>query len=211
MAFKFKSSMAVAAGTFNIYVIQPTWLSQVGLIEGGMKIQFSTDLNRPGFRYEGGSLQGVWTVRPDRVSIESKTFGVDCGTPVSGIIEKLPWTPLNGVGTNLEFEADLAIIDAVNCKLPICDAPGGLSVAQRSWHVGLKKENQIFNYQVSERESPKGDRYVSLVINVHTEIPRGMKQIEASSLAVAACKKFSEHASEAIEVGKELLKVEIQT
>jgi hypothetical protein len=59
VAFRFSNSTAVAAGTFNIYVIQPQWLSEVKIFREGMKLQMASDFRRPGFRYSAEELSVV--------------------------------------------------------------------------------------------------------------------------------------------------------
>ena len=51
MSFRFTSASCVAVGTFNIYIIQPQWLAQMGVWLKGEKFNLQTDLSRPGFKF----------------------------------------------------------------------------------------------------------------------------------------------------------------
>lgn len=105
--------------------------------------------NRPGFRFpvKGSGIQ--WTTYPDRLLLETESSHEDCGAPLAIVLGYLKWTPLRGIGTNLEFEAEAAIADQIRCKLPQCEEIDGYSTNQRTWHIGLRRGQQIFNMQVS--------------------------------------------------------------
>lgn len=66
MDFTFKHSSCVAVGTFNIYIVQPKLLAEMGVFETEQPVLVSGDLTRPGIRFEVNNA--LWTVRPDRLS-----------------------------------------------------------------------------------------------------------------------------------------------
>src|SRR5437667_1502871 len=118
--FAFKKAAAVAVGTFNMYIIQPNWLVQVGLFKEGVRVQMQADFTRPGFRFSAEETSYWWNVRPDRLILETESPEIDCGEPLRIVLDTLRWTPLTGIGTNLEFEADIGIVETLRCKLPEC-------------------------------------------------------------------------------------------
>lgn len=207
MAFRFRSATAVAAGTFNIYVIQPRWLAEVGLVREGVKVQLKSDLNRPGFLYSSEELPTDWDVRPDRLTLIAKTPAIDCGSLLADVIEKLPWTPLIGVGANVEFVGELADIDKFPCErtIPKCEPPAGYECKQRTVHVALARGPHIFNLQMSVHE----DR-TELSINVHTELKGQGNQATISTLAQRSCREFFALRDESIELVRKLFCVEVE-
>ena len=85
--FAFKKSSCVALGTFNIYVIQPALLADMGVIEpNDQLVRFEGDLTQPGFRF-GATHCGNWTVRPERLAVESCDPEFDCGRHVGACVE----------------------------------------------------------------------------------------------------------------------------
>jgi hypothetical protein len=213
-AFVFTKSAAVAVGTFNIYIVQPRWLAQIGLIEKEFRIKIESDFTRPGFRFFIPDTPIVWNVRPDRLVLEGKSFDADCGTPLAKVLRTLRWTPLTGVGTNLEFEADWSVLENIKCKMPDCPAPPGYESGQRTWHSAFHRGEQVFNLQVSAQPKSAlhgGKQIVGLSINVHTEISREIDQTKASEMGQLASRQFSEHCREAVKLATEILGVDLQT
>lgn len=211
MSFRFQKAAAVAVGTFNMYIIQPPWLSQLGLLEEGVPLEMKADFNRPGFRYRARGSSLWWNVRPDRLILESESSQADCGEPLAKVLDVLKWTPLMGVGTNVEFEGVIGILDQIRCKLPDVAMAKGFREGQRTWHVAMVRGPQTFNFQVSavppSEESKEGK--VSLSINVHTELSKERAQLKANEMAIAACKEFKNHRDEALAIAGEILGGEI--
>jgi hypothetical protein len=205
VALLFKKAAAVAVGTFNIYVIQPKWLAEVGIWPEGTKIQMASDLNRPGFRYRSEEFSAQWEVRPDRLILHTESANDDCGKTLADVLEKLPWTPLFGVGVNVEFHGDLNELKELprSCSLPSGDGPDGYEVKQRTCHVGLLRSGQIFNLQLSASEKAE------LSINVHTELRDKGKQEHITKLAQEACRAFIELRDEAVKLAKRTFALEL--
>lgn len=83
MAFTFKKATCVAAGTFNMYVIQPPWLTKIGIVQKGIEVAIGTDLDEPGFRYIPTRSPFRWFVSPQRIEVETREPEADCGSPNS--------------------------------------------------------------------------------------------------------------------------------
>jgi len=207
VAFRWTSSTAVAAGTFNMYVIQPHWLTEVGRFREGMKLKAKSDMNRPGFNYSSDELRFTWDIRPDRLMVISKGPTDDCGAELADVIEKLPWTPLAGVGANVEFtgdEADIELLMSGKCRLPSCNIPDGYGLKQRTVHIAIARDAHIFNLQIAAHER------VELSINVHTELTAKGRQAANSELAQRACKQHLALCHEATELARNLFQVELR-
>lgn len=205
MAFRFKDSTAVAAGTFNTYVIHPKWLVEVGLLKEGTKVKMLSDFRRPGIRYSVEELPIEWDIRPDRVMLKTSNPEADCGSGLATIIGCLPWTPLVGVGVNAEF---LGTPEDIEClpkprSLPTCETPDGYELKQRTLHVGFNRGPHIFNIQIAQHEK------VELSINIHTELSDKGTQKEVSDLAQEACQNFFALRSEGVDLARRLFGVEL--
>jgi len=212
--FRFKKSAAVAVGTFNIYIVQPRWLAQIGLINKEFRVRIESDFTRPGFRFDDPGSPIRWNVRPDRLVLEGSAFGTDCGAPLVKVLRTLKWTPLTGIGTNLEFEADWSILESLKCKMPDCPPPPGYEGGQKTWHSAFSRGEQVFNFQVSANPHSlehEGKRMAFLSINVHTEISKETDQTKASEKGQMACRQFMEHCREAVKIASEILGVGLQT
>lgn len=206
MAWRFKIASAVAVGTFNIYVIQPRWLTEVGLVPDGTKLKMASDLIRPGFRYSSPELSADWDVRPDRVSVVTKQPDVDCGKLLAEVLDKLMWTPLTGIGVNVEFEGATSDLEQLpsGCRLPECALPSGYGMHQKSIHVALARDEHVFNFQLSLLDDP------SLAVNVHTDLKDKGTQKEINKLAINACLNYLPLQTEARSLVRQLYKVELQ-
>lgn len=205
MAFRFSDSTAVAAGTFNVHVIHPKWLAEVGLLPDGTKVRMSSDFRRPGFELSPEGMNVKWDIKPDRLIIVSKSRQEDCGGILASVLEALPWTPLLGVGVNVEFTGLPEDIDGLpeSCSLPSCQDVEGYGLRQRTMHIGLTRGPHIFNMQVSSHEK------VELSINVHTELGKKPSQREACELAIETCRNFFALREEATDLAKKILGVEL--
>lgn len=202
---RFRKSTAVAIGTFNIYVIQPRWLVEVGLLQKTDKVLMEADLTRPGFKFTQVGRARGWEVRPDRLVIESEQPDEDCGSALADILDKLPWTPLTAVGTNVTFAGDLSDLDrmAGACAFPPCEPPEGHKVVQRTLHIGIQVGDNIFNLQVNRN----GEAEVS--INAHTELKNKGSQADTNRAAQAECRKFFAHRTQGVALATNLFKLDL--
>lgn len=208
MGFRLKQAVAVAAGTFNIYIVQPQWLCEMGLLdqEAGL---IETDLRRPGFRFSTRSKRGRWSIRPDRLTVDSELPSEDCGADLATVLETLKWTPLLGVGANLEFTADLDVLSKLAVPLPETLVESGFSVSQRVVQFGISRAPQMFNLKLSAAtDSPKDQAALNLVINVHTDVAN-MSQEAANELSVRACRDFRMLCRESVSLAERVFGVGI--
>jgi len=206
VTFRFSDSTAVAAGTFNIHVIHPRWLAEVDLLPEGTKVKMSSDFRRPGFRYAFDGIAMEWDVRPERLVIVSKSHKENCGSVLAGVIRNLPWTPLLGVGVNIEFKGTLEDLEAIPklCQPPPCQAVEGYGTKQQTMHLGLTRGPHVFNMQIAVHEK------VELSINVHTELGnKAAPQREVTALAIGACDNFFALREEAVGLAKKLWNLEL--
>jgi hypothetical protein len=205
VAFRFIKANSIAVGTFNIYIIQPKWLAEIGLMKKGVKVKLATDFNRPGFRYVADELPIHWQIFPDRIMLESDDAAIDCGTMMAEILDKLPWTPLIAIGANVEFSGKTAELHRLpkSCSLPICGEVDGFEIRQRSAHLSHQRGDQNFNVQVSDTI-----QQAELAINVHTEL-KDKPQQELNRIAQDACRNFLSHRNDAVALAQKLFNVEI--
>ncbi len=202
-----ETANCVAVGTFNIYIIQPVYLSQMGILEKGTKVQIEADIRQPGFRFTVADSGLKWEVRPDRLAIESPTLDGDCGAVLSQVIEKLKWTPLQGVGVNAVFKGDVETAgDALDAVFPDSTlAASSYEVSQKTWHRALTSPEGI----TTSIQLSSASKVLTLAINVHTELSTIPVQKEAMEAAKSACSNYRGNLDAAIKVATNLLPVEL--
>lgn len=201
MAFTFKRATCVAAGTFNMYVIQPTWLTKIGILKKGIEVTISTHMDEPGFRYIPVKSPFQWFVTPRSIEVETREPEEDCGSQVATVLEFLPWTPLVALGNNAIFTAPLDDLNRLRedfRKSP--QPPEGWSMKQRSVHFGLSRGGAVTNLQLSITQEE-----LELSVNVHTEL----RKME-SAVAQAAARRFLQDRREAEALIQQLFGVTIE-
>lgn len=202
MAFQFKSASCVAIGTFNIYIIQPPWLAHIGMLPDGAEVDIETNLSRPGFRLSSPSLGANWLVYPNRFAIETTAATCNCGETMAKVLEALPWTPLVAIGSNVLYEADSSELDALPDigSYPSADVPGDYVLRQRSWHMGVRRDEHVFNLQLSVQEAA-----VKISSNVHTDLKN-----RDSKFAQQVAQRFFEHRAESVALIQRLFGARIE-
>ncbi len=106
MPYKFRKASCVAVGTFNIYIIQPAWLTAVGIFPSEAEVTLQANLTRPGFRLSSVHMKTVWYVAPGRLAVESVSPHQNCGELMATVLDKLLWTPVSAIGNNVTYQAD---------------------------------------------------------------------------------------------------------
>ncbi len=192
MAFQFEKASCVVVGTFNIYILHPGWLAKHGIVETGVEVTMESNLARPGFRFRFPKDESIWTVAPDRLSIETRCSTLDCGRIVAAILAKLPETPLFALGNNSHYRADLpelaGLSEAIR-NLPAVESPGGWALNQRTFHTGVKRgEDESVNLQIAIK-----DDGIALACNAHHELSN---RDDANTAAIAAADRFLEERAE---------------
>lgn len=166
VSFKFENAACVAVGTFNMYVIQPQWLTDTAKVfDEGQEFLVEANFSEPGFRFTAPSGKTKWTVNPTRIAIETTDPAEDCGATLAKILQFLPHTPIKAIGNNCAYVAPAESAIEVENIVPECrpvKIPDGFSLAQRSFHVGLRKDAARYNIQVSVTEEA-----VRISTNVH--------------------------------------------
>ncbi len=185
MAFRFKRSTCVVAGTFNMYIVQPAWLAKVGIIPQDTQVTIASKIDEPGFRFSSPKLPFRWFVSPSRVEVDTDSPEVDCGEKVEAVLRALPWTPLAALGNNTIYTASRAELDALPEEFQrVPETPAGYGLAQRGFHFAAQREQPVFNLQLSIKAEE-----VELSVNVHTEL-RDLDSDAAQAAAQAAARRF---------------------
>jgi len=208
VGFRFKSSSCVVIGTFNIYIIQPKLLFEMGLIEKDCKVKLQSDFSQPGIRFEMNHL--TWHFRPERVSVETTDPKTDCGQPLVMLLEKLLWTPTMAVGVNTVFYGDSETEKLLpsNFRLPTVSM---FEPAQRTCHVSTHTDSGTLNLQIAHNPETDGASGIELNLNVHTALTvKGQQktQCEVNELAQSACRSFLQQRENVVAFASKLLQTE---
>ncbi len=202
MAFRFKRASCVVVGTFNMYIIQPSWLAKIGLYPKATTFAIYAKFDEPGSRFAPQEAPThKWTVSPNRIDIETEAEHEDCGEKIATVLAKLPETPLKAIGNNYIYEAPLSELG--NLKDFACfdpAVPAGYEVRQRSFHLGLTHEEQQFNLQLSVTRE-----VIELSVNVHTDFA-GIGSEHAPSVA----RRFAQQREQAEFLVTSILKVGVE-
>jgi hypothetical protein len=135
VALQFKKASSVALGTFNIYIIQPHWLTKVGILPAATEITIEANMSRPGFRLSSPVLKSVWLITPGRLAIETADETEDCGRLMAEVLQKLPMTPVFAVGNNISFQSHRSEIE----PLPVLDACAAAAVLPEKYTEGSRQ------------------------------------------------------------------------
>ena len=201
MKFHFEKSSCVALGTFNIYIIQPSLLSQMGALNdeiGG----FFGDFTQPGWRFAAD--QAAWVVRPERLAVESTDPHFDCGSRVSKVLKALQWTPVVAVGTNMVFRSDARHESELppHFRLPQFD---GDVLTGRSCELVLKDGDREFHISLKSDGAN-----LKLLLNIHAnfiessndgKINKNVRNDEACK----ACDRFIQDRIDAVKRAESIL------
>ena len=193
MVFHFEKASCVVVGTFNMYILHPQWLVRNKIIDDPIEVGFETNLARPGFRFRFEKDRSVWSVAPDRLTIETEDPQVDCGKPIAKILQVLSHTPLLALGNNNHYRADLSDLETLSESIrefPRTESPTpDHKVVQRTFHVGIKRtEHEAVNLQIAVKED-----FIGLACNVHTNL--GGSETP-SDRAIAAAERFLDDRAE---------------
>lgn len=201
MAFGLQKAACVAAGAFNVDIVQPQWLTAKGLLPVGVEITLESKLDESGFRFHSPELKVCWLVTPTHIVIETDDQGVDCGALMARLLTFLPETPLVGVGNNALFEtqSEAGTVGSLP-DYPVIETMSGDILRQQAFLVSIAREPCLFNLQLSilpER--------VELFMNVHCPVGGWQK----SALAQEHAKRFMEHRRAAAVLARHHLKVTV--
>lgn len=109
MAFQLKTATAFAQGAWNIYILQPEWLSEKGILVSE-RVKVERFVEGPGIRLTVGVKSPRWVISPYVVRYESDKPAAedDVGGPLAKLIAALPETPLRSVGFEFGFRSKAA-------------------------------------------------------------------------------------------------------
>jgi hypothetical protein len=204
VAFRFKNAACVVAGTFNIYIVQPPWLVEVGILPKETPFTIGSKLDEPGFRFSFPKLAVRWIVAPNRIMVDTDSIVEDCGTPIAKVLGALPWTPLTGLGNNTTYTASLSDLSVLNEYLRTSPGPlNGYNLTQRSFHYAATQESRIFNLQLSLTQEE-----IELSVNVHSEL-QGKEKAEGNKMACSAAGRFFQDRKDAELLIQHFFNVEI--
>jgi len=178
--------------------LQPRLLSEMGVIDSVTPVKVQSDFAQPGTRLESAGVR--WTIRPERLSIETSSPEQDCGQLMSSVLEHLKWTPVWAIGCNVEFqcaepiEGDLP----VSFRLPMTSRPS----VQRTSHIAFNDGEDVVNLQLSFVENR-----LDLTANVHSDygpLRFKMKQSQLNDMAVESCRLFLKKRKLAVQLAEEV-------
>ena len=170
MELKFRNASCVAVGSFNIYIVQPAWLIEVGILAADLEnVGIEVNLAEPGFRIRCPGDEMIWSVQPTRITLETKRASTDCGESMALVLKNLPHTPVQAIGCNARYEAPLDADEADRffAGLPRISTSLGAdkSVTQRTQHVGITEAHHVFNLSIVENRD-----VLQLSVNVHIAV-----------------------------------------
>jgi hypothetical protein len=195
VAVTFSKASCIAVGAFNIYIIQPEWLTKVEILGQGEELLVETNFSEPGFRFRSQKSSFLWTVSPTRIVVESTDPSENCGAMIARVLGLLPHTPLQAIGNNAFYAAPLEELAE-----PVPETPAGYEITQRSLHTALRKEGAVYNVQRSITKER-----ISFQCNVHFDLK------EKSPEFVQACaKKFFDNRIESEVLLCHIFKVQIE-
>jgi hypothetical protein len=199
MPLHFQRASSVAVGVFNVYAIQPQWLTARRALPEGLEWVIETKMDEPGFRFRSEGSKARWIVTPTRIVIETDDPHEDCGLTLARALALLPEAPLMAVGNNAYYQAEAA---ALGEWPPLPDYPAteplpGFALDRRSFQVGAREEACLHNAHLSV--SPER---LELVLNAHAAISGGQE-----TLAVDHAKQFLAHRRTGITLARHHLKV----
>ncbi|MEX0716351.1 MAG: hypothetical protein WD066_07190 [Planctomycetaceae bacterium] len=205
MPFRFEKASCVAAGTFNMYIVQPAWLGrrEIAIFPEGTELEIETRLDAPGFKFQSPQLPAVWTVTPSRITLETADPEHECGETLARVLKALPWTPLVAVGTNGVYEGVKSDLDGMGgiAAYPFADRkPADFELAQRGYHVALKRGDLVLNLQLSVKADSVG-----LSFNAHTDLRN-----KNNESALDAARGFLDHRRLAESLLSDIFQVDIE-
>jgi hypothetical protein len=201
MPFKLRKSSCVAVGTFNIYIFRPPWVGEVEGCPAGAEIKIHADLSKPGFQLSSPNLNCIWTVRPDRIALESAEHQKSCGEVMAEILRRLPETPLTAIGHNFEAAAEV--------EPDIGDRLGELFTPQSVAEGEIERQARVTTVRIGAQQYNLSlirlnDRF-AIAANVHTDL-MGATNREARD----AADRSLEFRSTAFQLSKELWAIEVE-
>ncbi|MGC1274883.1 MAG: hypothetical protein WBC44_14350 [Planctomycetaceae bacterium] len=183
--FRFVQSDFVAAGTFNIYVLQPDWFTELGLFISGPKVRLHADLSRPGYRFSQQDSEVEWTITPEKVVAASRARHENCGAAIGKVIETLEWTPLIAVGGNVMLRADETDRDSIPFQLFVPDLSPDFTWKNSSSVVTVTRGGRDFRIALTR----DGDG-CQITANIHTDLSRFLGREQKLAAARNACESF---------------------
>lgn len=188
--FRFKSASCVVVGTFNIYVLQPPLLASLGLIRNQKShVKLEANLTQPGFRFSSEELNATWTVKPDKVVVQTVDPQKDCGADMATVLEALKWTPITAIGTNVEFLSkelpDGVLSDSHTSIRNALGSEGQEGIVQTTCHFSVRLGEHICNFQVAGQDSE-----FELSINVHSDLINRGDQPTTNHIAQQIARRF---------------------
>ena len=201
MKFLFRQSSCVAVGTFNIYIVQPKLLCEMGVLEDRPRpIVVAGDLAQPGIRFDADDSK--WTVRPDRLAVESTAAHVDCGGFVGSTLAALRWTPIMAIGINAVYRSENDEAELISkLKLPHCEI-----ASQRGIYLAVPGPKRVDHLNI---HVVKNEDKLELTLNLHTDFAsKKCKQLELNEQVRDLCKSSMELRNSAVDTARQLIGVE---
>ena len=164
MAAELDHTSIVVLGVWNQAIISPAWLHKQGIVTklpSGVEATYDLPTKTIGFSIPE-DVQ--WQIRSDRIVVKRSSLR-NCGTYVSGVLDKLTHTPIRAVGTNFVWK-----LPAADClqlpggsQLTVPVTANGLTFSQVQWQGQTDLDSETVLNVVANRE--QGGCVVSL--NLH--------------------------------------------
>jgi len=148
MAFHLTSATAYAQGSWNIYILQPEWLCEKGVLVTKRPVKVETLRGGPGVRLTTtgkGSPRWVATPFSVRVEYDNPATAGDVGEPLRNLIRVLPETPMSLVGFELIYRGS-APEDAGAVPPP---AAATEPLAEYGASISVEKEGVLYYLHLS--------------------------------------------------------------
>ncbi|HEX6983960.1 MAG TPA: hypothetical protein VF170_01225 [Planctomycetaceae bacterium] len=194
MSFTFSNASSVVVGTFNIYIFQPNWIGEVSGVDVGAEGDLQVDFAQPGLRVSFAGRPMKWTIRPDRLLLQSEAPATDCGSIVARVLRLLPLTPVRAAGNNLTVTAspdDPELGPAVDSLIKTLPAQRSVECERRVIGGAIRRGDATYNMVLTV----KADK-VDIDVNAHRSASQAAEAEEAARLFHSDCRTAAALATE---------------
>ncbi|MCX7011156.1 MAG: hypothetical protein NTW86_01080 [Candidatus Sumerlaeota bacterium] len=157
----------VAAGTLNMYIIEPKWLASHGITSEWGEAHLHIGLDAPLMRYRFQKSKMSWEVSPSRLTIESEDPKDDCGKPMAQVLEALSNTPLLAVGCNFHFSVDALYFEECGsfAAYPSLNLPQKYKLVSKAYRFTMMYRKHSYSFELTQAEEK-----VILAVNVQADV-----------------------------------------
>lgn len=173
------TASCVVVGRLNPAILTPQWMIKEGILPEG-KLEVNTASTRTSLQFRLAGI--VWKANLSRLEAHTESVDGDPGAFVAKVLERLPHTPVQGVGSNFAFlfsgQVGHRLQSLVTSPLADLLVPlGGDKLAQGVTLTLAQEDGAIVNLTV---EAEQDDTTLSL--NFHRECGSSSAGAEAALL-----------------------------